>query len=179
MAHRKLRLMISSRCKTKFPLGDASGVELSTIRKELKKEIEAEVFFGRPLLNVWINEAETEDGSQTSWEACIKQASDCDLFIALMDGDAGWQKDRSGLGICHAEFETAHANSPGKVRVVSLFGDGGKVKTKPGPDFDFVEAVRKADLLEARNLADAKDLKDRVKEIVRELVLQLSHEGAR
>ncbi len=35
MAHRKLRLMISSRCKTMFPLGDAAGVELSDIRKLL------------------------------------------------------------------------------------------------------------------------------------------------
>lgn len=179
MAQRKLRLMISSRCKTKFPLGDASGVELSTIRKELKKEIEAEEFFGKPLVNVWINEEENEPGSVTSWEACVKQAEDCDAFIALLDGDAGWQKDKSGIGICHAEFETAHALSPGKVRVVSLFGDGAKVKTKPGPDFDFVEAVRRADLLESRNLADANELKKRVKELVRELVLQLSHEGAR
>lgn len=62
MAQRKLRLMISSRCKTKFPLGDASGVELSTICKELKKEIEAEVFLVKPLVTVWINETETETG---------------------------------------------------------------------------------------------------------------------
>ena len=179
MAQHKLRLMISSRCKTKFPIGDPSGVELSTIRKELKKEIEAEKFFGKPLVNVWINEAETDDGSNTSWEACIQQASESDLFIALLDGEAGWQKDKSGIGICHAEFETAHASSPGKVRVVSLLADTGKVKTKPGPDLDFVEAVRKANLLEARNIANASELKDRVKELVRELVLQLSHEGAR
>jgi hypothetical protein len=179
MAQRKLRLMISSRCKTKFQLGDASGVELSTIRKELKKEIEAEEFFGKPLVNVWINETETEDGSHTSWEACIKQAEDCDFFIGLLDGEAGWQMDGSGIGICHAEFETAHALSPGKVRVVSLSADGAKVKTKPGPDFDFVEAVRRANLLESRNIADATELKNRVKELVRDLVLQLSHEGAR
>jgi len=179
MAHRKLRLMISSRCKTKFPIGDKSGVELSEIRKQLKKEIETEEFFGKPLVNVWINEEETDDGSNTSWEACIKQASDCDIFIALLDGEAGWQKDKSAIGICHAEFETAHANSPGKVRVVSLLGGSEKVKTKPGPDFDFVEAVRKADLLEARNFANAEELKSRTKDLVRELVLQLSHEGAR
>jgi len=179
MAQRKLRLMISSRCKTKFPLGDSSGVELSTIRKQLKKEIEAENFFGKPLVNVWINETETEDGSNTSWEACIKQASDCDLFVALLDGEAGWQKDMSGIGICHAEFETAHANSPGKVRVVSLLEGGGKARHEPGPDLDFVEAVRKADLLEARNFAGVNEMKERVKELVRELVLQLSHEGAR
>jgi hypothetical protein len=179
MAQRKLRLMISSRCRTKFPIGDAKGTVLSEIRKQLKKEIEAEEFFGKPLVNVWINEEETDDGSNTSWEACTKQASDCDIFIALLDGEAGWQKDKSGIGICHAEFETAHAQSPGKVRVISLLGDKGKVKTKTGPDFDFVNAVTKADLLEARNIPDVETLKERAKELVRELVLQLSHEGAR
>lgn len=179
MAPNKLRLMISSRCKTKFPIGDESGEELSVIRKELKKEIEAEKFFGKPLVNVWINETESEDGSITSWDACIKQASDCDIFIALLDGEAGWQKDTSGIGICHAEFETAHATSPGKVRVVSLLESGNKIKTKLGPDLDFVNAVNKADLLGLRGFSNAAELKDRTKELVRELVLQLCHEGAR
>lgn len=179
MAHRKLRLMISSRCKTKFPIGDESGVELSQIRKQLKKEIEAEVYLGKPLVNVWINEEETDDGSNTSWEACMKQASDCDLFVSLLDGEAGWQKDGSGIGICHAEFETAYANSPGKVRVISLIGDNGKAKPKSGPDKEFFDAVSRADLLEARNFKDTHELKERAKEMVRELVLQLAHEGAR
>lgn len=177
--HKKLRLMISSRCETKFPVGDGSDVELSEIRKELKKEIEAEKFFGKPLVSVWINETESEDGSSTSWDACIKQASDCDIFIALLDGAAGWQKDQSGIGICHAEFETAHANSPGKVRVVSLQEKGAKIKTKPGPDLDFANAVIKANLLEARGCSNVSELKERTKELVRELVLQLCHEGAR
>lgn len=179
MAQKKLRLMISSRCRTKFPIGDTKGTELSEIRKQLKKEIEAEKFFGKPLVNVWINEDETEEGSTTLWDACIKQASDCDIFIALLDGEAGWQKDKSGIGICHAEFETAHASSPGKVRVISLLGDKGKIKTRTGPDLDFVNAIQKASLLEARKFANANELKDRTKELVRELVLQLSHEGAR
>ena len=115
--------MISSRCKTKFPVGDSGGTELSDIRKQLQKEIEAAKFFGKPLVNVWVNETETEDGTSTSWDACINQASECDMFIALLDGDAGWRKDGSEIGICHAEFETAYGQSPGKVRVVSLFGD--------------------------------------------------------
>ena len=88
---------------------------LTEVRKQIKKEIEAEKFFGKPLVNVWINEEETEAGSLTLWEACIKQASDCDIFVSLLDGEAGWQKDNTGIGICQAEFETAYANSPGKV----------------------------------------------------------------
>lgn len=149
---------------------------------ELKDEIEKECFFGKPLVKVWINENETEDGSETSWEACIKQASTCDIFLSLMDGDAGWQKgeprNKSGIGICHAEFETAHSTSPAKVRVISLLGEKGKVKTRTGPDLDYVNAIQKADFLEAVNIKDSADLKQRVKGVVREMVLQLSLEGA-
>ena len=171
--------MISSRCKIKFPIGDKSGVELSEIRKQIKKEIEAAKFFGKPLVNVWINEEETEAGSSTLWEACIKQASSCDIFISLLDGEAGWQKDDSGIGICHAEFETAYANSPGKVREISLIGDIGKSKPKTRADLDFLNAVSRAAILEARNFQGVADLKERTKEMVHELILQLAHEGAR
>jgi len=181
MAQRKLRLMISSRCRLKFPFDAADGIALSDIRKALKKEIEKEVFFGKPLVEVWINETETEDASLTSWEACIKQAADSDIFISILDGEAGWQVDPkgSGIGICHAEFETAYTKAPGKVRVVSLFQESGKLKVKSPPDLSFISAVQKANLLEARNIKTTEDLKKRVKEMVREVVLRLSHEGAR
>lgn len=179
MAHARLKLMISSRCKTTFPIGNEDGVELSDIRKELKKVIEAEKFFGRSLVKVWISEEETEEGSTTSWDACMKHASDCDIFISLLDGEAGWQNDNSGVGICHAEFETAHGNSPSKVRVISLLPNNGKGKTKSGPNLDFINSVKKANLLEARNIASVDELKNQTMLLVRELVLQLAHEGAR
>lgn len=179
MARRKLTLMISSRCKTNFPLGDTDGVILSTIRKEIKAEIQQEKFLGKPLIDVWINEEETEDGSQTSWDVCIKKASDCDIFIALLDGSAGWQKDKSGIGICHAEFQTAHSEAPGKVRAISLAGENSKLKLKLGPDQDFHNAVLNANLLERRGINSVDDLKQKVKEVVREQVLQIAHEGSR
>lgn len=130
---------------------------------------------------MWINEEETEASSSTLWDACIKQASSCDILILLLDGEAGWQKDDSGsgIGICHAEFETAYANSPGKVRVISLIGDIGKSKPKTRADSDFLNAVSRAAVLEARNFQGVADLKERTKEMVRELILQLAHEGAR
>lgn len=171
--------MISSRCKTKFPFDNDEGTELSEIRKKLKKELQNDQFCGKPLLNVWINEEETEDGSQTSWEACIKQAETCDVFISILDGAAGWQIDKSGIGICHAEFEAAHSKSPGKVRVISLADESGKLRTKEGPDSNFVNAVSKANLMEGRGISDVETLIDKVKQTVRELVLQLGHEGAR
>ncbi len=179
MAKNKLKLMISSRCKVKFPIGGGSGVVLTEVRKQIKKEIEAEKFFGKPLVNVWINEEETEAGSLTLWEACIKQASDCDIFVSLLDGEAGWQKDNTGIGICQAEFETAYANSPGKVRVISLVGDIEILKPSTRADEDFLTAVSKTSILEARHFNNVDELKERTKEVVREMVLQLAHEGAR
>lgn len=181
MAQRNLRLMISSRCKLKFPFDSPDGVPLSDIRHQLKKEIEEETYLGKPLIEVWINETETEDATQTSWQACIKQAADCDVFISIFDGQAGWQVDpnKSGIGICHAEFEAAYTKAPGKVRVASLLRDTGKIKAPSPADKNFVEVVQKANLLEARHFKTAFDLKKRIKEMTREIVLQFSHEGGR
>ena len=179
MAQNKLRLMISSRCKIKFPINDETGVELSEIRRQIKKEVEAETFLGKPLVNVWINEEETDAGSETLWDSCIRQAASCDMFISLLDGEAGWQTDNSGIGICHAEFEEAYSTSPGKVRVISLIGDIAQSKPHSRADSEFLKAVNRASILEARRFKSVVDLKQRTKEMVRELVLQLAHEGAR
>ena len=168
--------MISSRCRTKFPLGDANGTELSDIRKALKTEIEKEEFLGGKLIKVWINEEEAASADQTSWDECIKQSSDCDIFIAMIDGEAGWQVDSSGIGICHAEFEAAYGKSPGKVRVVSLLDDAATTKMRSGadPDKRFLAALERANLFQAMNLRDKDALLKRVKREVRELLLQLS-----
>lgn len=179
MAQRKIRLMISSRCKTELPL-DSTGsmTTLSEVRVELKAELESEGFLGGPLLEVWINEEESKDTSQNAWEACCKEARDCDIFLGIFDGDVGWQINPGGggVGICQAELEEARANSHGKVRIVRFAAhksDGG------GPNDMFINALKVAKLWESRYTKDASGLKKKVKFIVREQVLQLCHEGAR
>ena len=179
MSQQKIQLMISSRCKIKFPPESDNGIELSEIRKQLKDQIETENYFGNSLVTVWINEEETESGSDTAWDACIKQAADCDIFISLVDGEAGWQKDKSGIGICHAEFKTAYINSPDKVRVISLIGDIKVEENKNGPDTEFLHELTHANLLEARNIGSSDELIMRTKDVVREMILQLAHKGAR
>jgi hypothetical protein len=67
---------------------------LSAIRKELKSEIEALEVFGKKVFDVWINEETPPQG-------------DCDIFVALSNGNAGWAKDAGDVGICHAELMTA------------------------------------------------------------------------
>ena len=54
-ASRKIRIMISSRCNDGFPAGTKASPALSVVRKELKREIEAQELFGEKRFEVWIN----------------------------------------------------------------------------------------------------------------------------
>src|ERR1700732_2955922 len=61
-----------------------------------------------------------KDGSQKAWDQCMDQARDCDIFIALFNGNAGWPDKSGTVGICHAEFEKAYTTAPGKVFIVNI-----------------------------------------------------------
>ncbi len=115
----KIKVMISSRCKDKFPTG--KGRRLSQIRKGLKKEIEGLKVFGKPVFEVWINEdVPPKGGSWDAWDVCMQAVRDCDILLALSNGNAGWAKEGSEIGICHAELMTALDQAPGKVRIINL-----------------------------------------------------------
>lgn len=115
----KIRIMLSSRCLVDFSEGER--VELTEIRRALKKDIEKQKLFKLEPFEVWINEdAEALDQSADSWEACLKQVRDCDILIVLYNGDAGWAKTGEDIGICHAEYAEGIKYSPGKVRVLVL-----------------------------------------------------------
>lgn len=141
----KIKVMISSRCKGHFPrpvavandhpkldlvskgrkskAGAASNISksLSEWRKDLKEKIEATEIGGKRLFEVWINEETASQGAtQDSWETCMKAALDCDIFIALINGDAGWPGENGTLGICHAELEKATSTAAAKVRIIRL-----------------------------------------------------------
>lgn len=51
---KKISVMLSSRCNDRFPAG--SDQTLSSIRAQLKREIEGTTLFGKQLFEVWINE---------------------------------------------------------------------------------------------------------------------------
>lgn len=116
---RKMRIMLSSRCKDSF--SSTESVPLTDIRRELKQEIEGQTLFGSKLFKVWINEdSEALDHSADSWDSCLQQVRDCDILIVLYNGNAGWAKTGEDIGICHAEYAEALKTSPGKVRIVEL-----------------------------------------------------------
>lgn len=116
----KIKIMISSRCNDPFPLASKPAVRLSDIRRLIKKKIEAERLLGETPYEVWINEDAVADASQDSWEECMSQARDCDILVALFNGNAGWTGKDGTVGICHAEFQTAWEQAPGKTFAINI-----------------------------------------------------------
>jgi Domain of unknown function (DUF4062) len=86
----KIKVMISSRCEDKFPLSSGTGKKLSDFRRRLKGEVEAATLFGERPYEIWIHEKATEDVELDAWDECLRQARECDIFIALYNGNAGW-----------------------------------------------------------------------------------------
>lgn len=114
-----IRVMLSSRCTDLFPAGSKST--LTDLRKELKGDIESVNVLGRRLFEVWINEdAPPAEGTQDSWDTCLKAVRDCDVLIVLSNGNAGWAADNEGIGICHAEYMEGLRSAQAKVRLVAL-----------------------------------------------------------
>jgi hypothetical protein len=117
---KKISVMVSSRCKTDIKFKDKSS-NLTEVRKELKKQLEAATFLDQNILEVWINEtAPPSEGTSDSWDTCLRQVDDADIVLVLYNGDAGWTATDSGIGICHAELERALVQAPAKVWLITL-----------------------------------------------------------
>lgn len=172
----KLRVMISSRCETKFP--EKSGRKLSDIREELKCEIEALEIAGRNAFEVWINESTPpKGGTWDSWDVCIQAVKDCDILLVVSNGEAGWASNGGELGICHAELMTGLSVAPAKIRLIALpnvapnAGDAGK------RDKRFQAEVSKQSLFRGGTVNDEAALKARVLEALHDAVVALARAG--
>src|SRR5262249_55569297 len=173
----KLRVMISSRCEDKFPV-NPPGRALSEIRKELKTEIQALDVFGKNLFEVWINEeTPPQGGTWDSWDVCLQAVKDCDILVALSNGNAGWAKDGGEIGICHAELMTGLSQTPGKVRLIAL-GDIAVTKTAEGQRNDrFQKYVRLQGQFRGGTVRTEDALKARVREAVYDALVSLAQAG--
>ena len=178
MGFPKLKLMISSR-SDRSTIADEVGnlITLREARQRLKALIEAETFCGGGLVEVWINEAEHGDYNETDWDECLKQAADCDLFIALYDGDAGWAAPGASVGICQAEFDTALRLAPGKVKIIRL--PTAKITAGDTINQSFLDALNAARRFETRIKDGWPELRDKMLGLVREMILGAAHEGTR
>jgi len=175
----KIRVMISSRCNDLFPLAPAKGQQtLSGIRAELKQEIEDATVVGQKLFEVWINEdSAPAPATSDSWETCMEQVRACDVLIVLSNGNAGWAKAGSDVGICHAEYSEGLSVARGKVWLISLgdippgTGDQGKRNRR------FQEYVATQTAFRGGTVQTVKALKERVKQALADAVLTLTRRG--
>ena len=177
----KIKVMISSRCNDLFPLSAKGRRHFSEIRKQVKSEIEAFQLFGQRIYEVWINEDAIEDGSRSSWERCVEQARDCDVFIALYNGNAGWLGGSDGgtVGICHAEFTAAQSIAPGKVFVINIHEPNVKGAPNRPSDKLFQADINRLGRLDARDIKTDSDLVEKIKHIVADSTVKLVHRGVR
>ncbi len=173
---RKIRIMISSRSKSNFPVGPVN-IKLSTIRIELMEEIEAENLFGDRAYEVWINERTPPQGTWDIWDTCMLAVKDCDILIALYNGDAGWATEAGEIGICHDELSMAYSTAPGKVRLIKLpeIAVDNTPAGKRNKRFqDYVVAQRS---YAGGEVETVDDLKQRVREALRDAVVTLTQSG--
>ena len=174
----RIKVMISSRCNDPFPVSARVAKKLSEIRTQLKAEIEAVRIFGQQIYEVWINEPAVDDAARKAWEVCLDEARDCDVFIALFNGNAGWPDKNGTIGICHAEFEAAHNSAPGKVFVVNICEPKAQGAPKGGIHEFFKKHIERLKPLATRQDTEAK-LIEVVRRTVSRATVKLVQRGAR
>jgi hypothetical protein len=175
----KIKIMISSRCNDPFPITAKGAKRLSDIRAQLKAEIEAVEIFGQPVYEVWINEKAAEDGSQQAWDHCMEQARDCDVFIALFNGNAGWPDKAGTIGICHAEFENAYTSAPGKVFVVNIHELKAKGAPRGGIHTSFQEYIQRLRRFDTRATSSEAQLLEAVRRTISQATVKMVQRGVR
>jgi hypothetical protein len=173
-----VRIMISSRCKDRFDPGNKKSPELSTIRKELKDEIESQQLFGAQAFEVWINEtAPPNGGTWDSWDTCMNAVKDCDILLAIYNGNAGWASEVGEIGICHDELSTGYSAAPGKVRLIAMTEIPVVDSADGKRNQRFQEYVATQTKFRGGEIKTVEDLKQRVREALRDAVVTLAQGG--
>ncbi|WP_434519266.1 DUF4062 domain-containing protein [Pseudomonas sp. NFX1] len=175
---KKIRVMLSSRCNDRFPAG--SDQTLSSIRAQLKREIEGTTLFGKQLFEVWINEdAPPADGMHDSWDACLQAVRDCDVLLVLSNGNAGWASGDGDIGICHAEYMEGLATTRGKVRFIAMpnipVGDTREAEAARNQRFQAFIAQQTP--FRGGMVSTVEQLRDRVQEALLDAVVVLTQRG--
>lgn len=175
----KLRVMISSKCKDNSPVGKKNPT-LSDTRRELKTAIEALEIGGRSVFEVWINEdLPPQGGTRDSWDVCLNAVEECDIFVALSNGDAGWAKPGETVGICHAELMTALNTAPAKVRLIALPNIAVTNDVAGQRNGRFQDYVSTQNLFRGDSVITVDELKKRVLDALHDAVVKLTQAGVR
>lgn len=175
----KLRVMLSSRCKDSFPLG--TKTTLSDLRSALKKEIETIEVGGKAVFEVWINEeTDPQGGNWDAWEVCTEAAQECDVFIAMSTGDAGWAKPKTAgdIGVCHAELSAAFASTPAKVYIIQVDGKPSTKGAEGKRNAAFAEYVNRIGLFRGGKVATTElEARELVMGALRDALIKLTQAG--
>jgi hypothetical protein len=116
-----IRVMISSRNRDEVPTSNGEKVSLLEVRRQLKAELEGKAFCDQQILDVWINEdAGGESGNDSIWDVCRQEMERDQIIIALVNGEAGWCRESSGLGICHEEIKYAFDHFPSRLYPIRI-----------------------------------------------------------
>lgn len=176
LAKSLIKVMLSSRCMDPFPTD--SGITLTDLRRELKADIESVQILGRKLFEVWINEdAPPAEGTQDSWEACLKAVRDCDVLIVLSNGNAGWAAGDQDIGICHAEYMEGLRSAQAKVRLVELPTVADAKGTVGARNKRFQDYLSKQTAFRGGEVKTFVDAKKRVFEALSDAVISLTQRG--
>src|SRR5947209_1811574 len=170
--------MISSRCNDEFPLRSKDAIRLTDLRVEMKKEIESAETLGSRLYEVWIHEQAGVSAERNSWEECVRQARDCDMFLMLYNGNAGFKGkgELATVGICDAEFQAAFAAAPSKVTVVDIFERGSPAAPSGAHHKAFQERIERENVFGSRP-ASIQELKDAIRRAVATRTVELAQKG--
>lgn len=170
----KIRVMISSRCKTRIRYNDKL-VWLTDVREVLQKEINALVFWEdqQPLFDCWINETSSgADINETWWDESIKRSKEADIVIVFYNGEAGGGIKNGPMGICEAELDAVLTDSK-KVRVIPLpAAVPSRDKAQLARDQSFQSFVQNLDIF-APPVETGEELIERVHKELRDIVVSL------
>jgi len=175
----KIRVMISSRCNDMFPLKAKERIKLTDLRLKLKREIEKAELLGSYPYEVWVNEDATTSAERDSWEECMRQARECDIFLMLYNGNAGWkgEGEYSSVGICEAEFQTAYSTAPGKITIMDIFERDSPGKPAQAHDRSFQARIARENLFGPRP-KDPAALEQAIRKAIVSRTIDLAQKGA-
>lgn len=184
----KINVFLSSRITASVTYRGASK-SFGVLRDEIRSEIEALEIFGERPFQVFISEQASVGSERNAVEQCRRLARECDIFIAVTNGEAGFAAEPGAgeNGICHEELAAAYYDSPNKVYLIRLDAKNGE-KTQVAPTLTAeqqmaaVRDVRFSQFIKdnARWVHEAADGDEVIQEVQKALVaavVKLSKEG--
>lgn len=170
----RIRVMISSRCKD-YVAANNDRFPLASLRKSLQTEINTAVLFGKPLFECWINEVEpSKAATRDVWDECIREIRRAHVVIVLYNGDAGWTREPSDVGICHAELEASLLSGRDRTHLIQLPG----ATASSQRDKRFQGFVERELTFSGPPSQTEKEAADNVKATLVEAVARLARSGA-